>query len=72
MAVQREADLCQQMLTAVVRETGNAGDQALGRGKERPLQGHARVRQLDVVPDKDVSHATDDGPRGTGTLVPSD
>ena len=72
MTVQREADLCQQMLTAVVRETGNAGDQALGRGKERPLEGCAWIRQLDVVPDKDVPQATVDAWRGKGTMVPSD
>ncbi len=53
MTVHREADLGQQMLAPIVSETGNAGDHALGRGKERLLEGCSWVRQFDVIPDKD-------------------
>lgn len=43
MAVDWEADLREEMLAPIVSETGNARDQALGRGNERLLEGCAWV-----------------------------
>ena len=44
VTVHRKANLGQQVLAPIVGETGNAGDQALGRGQERLLEGCAWVR----------------------------
>ncbi len=70
MTVHREANLCQQMLAPIVSETGNAGDKALRRRKERLLEGCAWVRQFDVVPDEDGFNATAGTSPAKGTMVP--
>jgi hypothetical protein len=43
VAVDGEADLCQEMLTSIVRDDGDAGNQALGRREECLLEGCAWV-----------------------------
>lgn len=52
MTIHREANLSEQMLTPIVSERRNTGDEARGRGKERLLEGCSWVWQFDVIADE--------------------